>query len=403
MKRILLILILTSISGFSNAQSVVINKLFNTGTASEDVVELLVVTNNLDMRGMIIKDYTANMDSDGGGIYTFSNNTLWSSVRSGTIIVLRENNSANDVVINNSDFNLDIGLNNATYFTNGGGSFDIAATDMVMIKSAGSSTSDVAGSIHVLAAGTAGYNFTASANPKIRATSTVGTNQFVYVNNATQSLVDYNGIGATGAATGLTLGSGNNTNNIAYINSLRLAVLPISLTTFTAKPINETILLNWKTISEKNNKYFEVQRSADGKSYTSITTLDGAGNSDTEKSYSFTDENPYAGTNYYKLIQYDIDGKSTPKIISVDSNLDKAQVFVSSSGSSVDLNITSPNSAKATLYLYDLEGNRISEKAFGLSKGMNTFSFAEALSPGVYFVSLITAEATVNTKFAKIN
>src|SRR6266480_7213567 len=67
--------------------SVVVNKYFNSGTTA-DVVELLVIQNNLDMRGMIIKDFSASMANDGGGKYTFANNALWSSVRSGTLIVL---------------------------------------------------------------------------------------------------------------------------------------------------------------------------------------------------------------------------------------------------------------------------------------------------------------------------
>jgi hypothetical protein len=69
--------------------SVIVNKYFNSGGASGagDVAELLVIQNNLDMRGMIIKDFSASMANDGGGKFTFSNDALWSSVRSGTLIV----------------------------------------------------------------------------------------------------------------------------------------------------------------------------------------------------------------------------------------------------------------------------------------------------------------------------
>src|SRR5918912_3971286 len=72
---------------------VVVNKYQN---ATPDVVELLVIQNNLDMRGMIIKDFSSNMANDGGGKFQFSTDPLWSSVRSGTLIVLRNNNSAAD-------------------------------------------------------------------------------------------------------------------------------------------------------------------------------------------------------------------------------------------------------------------------------------------------------------------
>jgi predicted extracellular nuclease len=208
--------------------SVVVNKYFNVGTAV-DILELLVIQNNLDMRGMIVKDFSANMVNDGGGKYQFSTDTLWSSVPSGTLIVLRNNNTAADVTVGGGDYNLDVGLMNTTYFTNLGGTFDIATTDMVMIKAAGSGAAGVTSNIHTLAGGTAGAQFTATASPKLRATGTSGTNQFVFANNSTQSIKDFDGTDATGAATGLTFGSGNNANNTAYINSLRAPVLTPNL------------------------------------------------------------------------------------------------------------------------------------------------------------------------------
>lgn len=203
--------------------SVVVNKYFNGGGASGagDIVELLVIQDGLDMRNMIIKDFSSNMGSDGGGKYQFTTNALWSSVRSGTLIVLRNDNSAADTAVGGADYNLDLGLQNATYFTNGGGTFDIATTEMVMIKTAGSGTAGLTGSIHVLAGGTAGAQFTATNPPKLIASATSGANFFAYANNTTESINDFDGTDATGGATGQTFGVGNNAHNIAYINSLR--------------------------------------------------------------------------------------------------------------------------------------------------------------------------------------
>ncbi|HEX8185184.1 MAG TPA: hypothetical protein VF747_10545, partial [Blastocatellia bacterium] len=210
---------LPSHAGGLTTPSVAINKYFNSGTTA-DVLELLVIEDGLDMRGMIIKDFSSSMVNDGGGRFQFSTDSLWSSVRSGTLIVLRNNNSAADTVMGGADYNLDIGLQNTTYFSNQGGTFDIAQTDMVMIKAAGSGAAGVTGSIHVLAGGTAGAQFTSAPAPKLRASATSGTNQFVFANNSTQTTSDFDGTDATGAATGLTFGAGNNANNTAFINSL---------------------------------------------------------------------------------------------------------------------------------------------------------------------------------------
>lgn len=211
--------------------SVVVNKYQNSNPATpvNDIVELLVIQNNLDMRGMIIKDFSGSMANDGGGKLQFSTDALWSSVRAGTLIVLRTNNSAADTSVGGADYNLDIGLLNTTYFSNLGGTFDIAAVEMVMIKEAGSGAAGVTGSIHALAGGAAGAQFTAAPNPKLRASTGSSGGQFVFANNSTQSIADYDGIDATGGATGLTFGAGNNANNTAYINSLRNVGGPPSL------------------------------------------------------------------------------------------------------------------------------------------------------------------------------
>lgn len=203
--------------------AVAVNKYFNSGGANGagDVFELLVIQNNLDMRGMIVKDFSANMVNDGGGKFTLTNNALWNGVRAGTLIVIRNDNSAADTTVGGADFNLDIGLLNTTFFTSGGGTFDIATTDMVMIKGAGTGTAGVTGSIHVLAGGTAGAQFNSAPAPKLIASGTSASNQFVFANNSTQNGMDFDGTDATGNATGLTFGVGNNANNTAYINSLR--------------------------------------------------------------------------------------------------------------------------------------------------------------------------------------
>src|SRR4029079_9066153 len=146
------------------------NKYFNSGGANGagDIFELLVIQDHLDMRGMIDKDFSAHMVHDGGGKFTFTTNALWSSVRSGTLIVLRTDNSAADTTTGGADYNLDIGMLNTTFFTSGGGTFDIATTDMVMIKAAGTGTAGVTGSIHVLAGGTAGAQFKHTPPPQLR-------------------------------------------------------------------------------------------------------------------------------------------------------------------------------------------------------------------------------------------
>ncbi|MFC5283898.1 T9SS type A sorting domain-containing protein [Pedobacter alpinus] len=181
-----------------------------------------------------------------------------------------------------------------------------------------------------------------------------------------------------------------------------ITTLPISLTSFTAKAVDETILINWATASEKNNKSFEVLKSYDGKSFTSIATLNGAGNSDSEKTYSFVDENPYAGANYYKLKQTDFDGKTAvSEIVSATAKIEEVKLSAFASSSSVSININSPNQTIGTLSLFDMTGRKLDSQSISLTKGFNAANFSQSVNNGIYFINLIADGKVTSLKFVK--
>lgn len=84
--------------------------------------------------------------------------------------------------------------------------------------------------------------------------------------------------------------------------------LPIELLYWDAKKVDEVVKMGWSTASEINNEYFAVERSTNGKGFYQLGIVDGAGNSTTQKDYSYTDYIPYE-QNYYRLAQHDYDGK----------------------------------------------------------------------------------------------
>ena len=200
--------------------SVVINEFKNT----PDVVELLVITNGLNMQGMIVKDYSSSGGNDNGGGYSFSANALWSSIPAGTLIVLRPDSATVDVTVGGSDYNLDVGLQNTNFFVVESGTYNIAQEEIVQIKAAGSGKAGTAGAIHSFASSTAGTaaQFTASPNPKLRTIAgNTATGEVAAALNPTQSLADFDGTNTLADITVDTLGTWNNTNNQTYILSLR--------------------------------------------------------------------------------------------------------------------------------------------------------------------------------------
>lgn len=204
------------------AQSVVINKFFNSGQSSgqNDVIELLVIEKDLDMRGMIIKDFSSSMNGDNGGKYQFKDVDLWSKLPSGTLIIIRVQNFSNDT--DTSDFVIDVGLKDTTYFIQvGTGTFDIATTELVMIKSSGSDPSGVDGSIHCFGTGTAGTFFNQAAEPKLRTNGTSGTGKFAFAKNSNSLISDFNGNDADTTSSPLVFGEANTESNRIFISNLR--------------------------------------------------------------------------------------------------------------------------------------------------------------------------------------
>src|SRR5690606_19785098 len=63
--------------------------------------------------------------------------------------------------------------------------------------------------------------------------------------------------------------------------------------------------------SESFSDRFEVQRSENGSTFIAIGSVPAAGSSAIPIDYSFTDDDPAQGTNYYRLRQIDLDGTYT--------------------------------------------------------------------------------------------
>ncbi|OGX88006.1 hypothetical protein BEN48_10600 [Hymenobacter glacialis] len=90
--------------------------------------------------------------------------------------------------------------------------------------------------------------------------------------------------------------------------------LPVELAAFTATAVNADALLKWTTASEKNNAYFDVERSLNGTDFVKIGQVKGQGNSSASTDYALTDAGIGAkatGLVYYRLKQVDVDGTAS--------------------------------------------------------------------------------------------
>ena len=134
----------------------------------------------------------------------------------------------------------------------------------------------------------------------------------LYVSDASQ-LVNYT-TARTYTVTVATTDANGGVTTQAVTFTIGAYPLPVVLTEFTAQAVqNHDALLKWATASEKNNDHFEVERSFDGTSFTTIGTVAGHGTTSAASAYTLTDAGVAAkasGPVYYRLRQVDLDGTS---------------------------------------------------------------------------------------------
>lgn len=169
--------------------------------------------------------------------------------------------------------------------------------------------------------------------------------------------------------------------------------LPVSLTAFSGTREGSKNILNWNTASEVNSKGFELQRSVNGKDFSAITFVDSKSSNGSGASYSYIDEKPFAGNNYYRLRQLDKDGKSTlSNVVVLKSAQIKAEisrVFPNPVQDKLNIVLNSVGVEKVTISITDLAGKTIALKSLETSIGDNNISFnTSSLASGTYLIKV---------------
>jgi hypothetical protein len=165
--------------------------------------------------------------------------------------------------------------------------------------------------------------------------------------------------------------------------------LPVSLVSFNASVKNGESTLSWLTTSESNNKGFEIQRSIDGKEFTTISFEKSKainGNSSSVINYSFVDKTAENGTNYYRLKQVDLNGDSKYyEVKVVDVGVVSANVQVYPNPVTAYVKIKAADFAGLEYKIYDSSGKvLIAEKATKEEIQLSTVSW----SPSLYILRI---------------
>ncbi len=180
--------------------------------------------------------------------------------------------------------------------------------------------------------------------------------------------------------------------------------LPVELTSFSALAIGSTVKLNWNTATEINNYGFEVERSetqeAKSKTWEKIGFVNGNGNSNSPKDYSYVDNKLVGSGKYlYRLKQIDNDGQfEYSEVIEIDlgvpSKFELSQNYPNPFNPSTKIRYSIPNVgsglAQTVLKVYDVLGNEVATLVNEYKPaGSYEVTFdASSLSSGIYLYKI---------------
>lgn len=164
--------------------------------------------------------------------------------------------------------------------------------------------------------------------------------------------------------------------------------MPVSLLDFNGLRVNRDVILAWTTANEINNKGFEIERSANGRSFEKIGFVQGRGNSKAATTYRFNDQDAFGSENsdrrFYRLKQVDRNGRyeysDVILIRKEESKLREAIIYPNPNHTGV-LHFTE----EVAVVVYDVQGRQVkfSPKTSRLD--------ISGLGKGLYFVHIAGA------------
>ncbi len=210
----------------------------------------------------------------------------------------------------------------------------------------------------------------------------------------------YNGVTITNDTLNYiyTIGSGVYTCSVTYrnnhvVNSNTLyVVLPVSLISFNAQGYKLFNLLIWNTATEINTTHFNIQRSANGKDFSTVGKLNAKG----AGAYNYKDiTSDYSRQSklYYRLEIVDKDGSKTYSEIR-ELRMDNGLLTISPNPAKNNVNITGSNMKQ--IRLLDYAGRVVEMKEVANNTAINIS--VSHLPKGLYLVQATYNDGSTKTE-----
>jgi pectate lyase len=179
------------------------------------------------------------------------------------------------------------------------------------------------------------------------------------------------------------------------------SVIALDLVDFAAKKVNNEAVLTWQTVNEQAVSHFDVERSTDGKSFSTISEVK-ARNTAALNTYSLTDKGPLSTIQYYRLKMVDFDGTiAYSKTVSIAKEAGHTLKVYPSVTKDV-LTVETTTLGVATLHIIDILGKTVATKQVAASENTTTTTVTVSNLPnGIYAVVFENTNGRTTAQFVK--
>lgn len=201
---------------------------------------------------------------------------------------------------------------------------------------------------------------------------------------------NYPNLTITDAGTGTT----QQTTNPGISCNTVIIPLPVTLTSFTSAVQGGQVLLSWAVTTGMNSKGFTIERSTgDPADFTAIGFVASA-KEESGQTYHYVDAAPYAGRNYYRLKQQDLNGSFSYSHTVSATVSDKGTVRLFPNPSKKLITIAGVGPGNVSYRITDMTGQTM------LTTTMAVIDIS-GLVPGLYFLQIISGNDMKQMKFVK--
>jgi hypothetical protein len=175
---------------------------------------------------------------------------------------------------------------------------------------------------------------------------------------------------------------------------------PVTWASYSAERLSASSAgIYWSTAREDNASHFTVQRSVDGQTWSSLGSVEAAGNSNGIRSYQYIDLEAPEGLVYYRILQVDNDGAfGYSSVMSIDGDQEFGlNVYPNPTNNQFEVSLSGAEGAVLTIT--DVAGQVLATQV--VDQEFYTGVFGEGLAAGTYIVSVQSGAQVDHVKVIK--